>query len=483
MRRGAVAIVVCVLMAVPALAHAGTGEPPCPSGQAPDPSGLACVFLDKTTTGVDAQTQQAQTEQAVAAQESSWLGQALELQHRLGDALSLKDAMWVGTHNSFNTASNVPLSPSNNDSNQHVSLVDQLRLGVRGIEIDVHWNPSVWANGAYAPVVCHARPTSEENAGCTYERLLNEELAPVRDWMDAHRDDVILLYLEDHLDDPTAFDAAAKMINDTIGDSQGVQAAPSPPSACPLLPLALRRADVLAAGKQVVIMSGCGAASTSAWTSTVFDDSVRSEEGNPDFSGHTPCTTDSVTITDYGTKLVRFYEDSTFVSTAYDGHGDPGHRLTVDGIRALVQCGVNLFGLDQLDPSDPRLEAMVWSWAPNEPVTSTPGCAPSTVPTDASTPANATAPGCASRASIGGRLVRLRQGGQAERWRQDLLAGAQRIGVRRARQRQSRPAARRREEGRGRDGGVGRLLGGQRRLEGRRRLALSVAWVQCPCDS
>ena len=110
-------------------------------------------------------------------------GQALELQHRLGDALPLRDAMWVGTHNSFNTISNTPPSLSNNDSNQHVSLVDQLRLGVRGIEVDVHWNPSVWANGAKAPVVCHARGTDQYNAGCTYERLLNDELKPVGDWL------------------------------------------------------------------------------------------------------------------------------------------------------------------------------------------------------------------------------------------------------------------------------------------------------------
>jgi hypothetical protein len=139
-----------------------------------------------------------------------------------------------------------------------------------------------------------------------------------------------------------------------------------------LLPLALHRADVLAAGKQVVVMSGCGAGRTSAWTSTVFDDSVRSEEGNPQFAGFPACTSPSVAIGDYGTKLVRFFEDSTFLSAAV-AQGDPGHRLTVDEIRDMVRCGVNLFGLDQLDPSDPRLEAMVWSWASNEPVTTDAG--------------------------------------------------------------------------------------------------------------
>jgi hypothetical protein len=39
----------------------------------------------------------------------------------------------------------------------------------------------------------------------------------------------------------------------------------------------------------------------------------------------------------------------------------------------MVRCGVNLFGLDQVDPSDPRLAAMVWGWAPSEPASSATG--------------------------------------------------------------------------------------------------------------
>jgi len=373
MRRWAVLTIVGLLAALPVTAHAAAGDPPCPPGSSPDPSGLACVLANKATTGVTAQTSGGQTEGAVAQQESSWLGQALELQHHLGDALPWRDAMWVGTHNSFNTVANVPPSLSNTDSNQHVSLVDQLRLGVRGIEVDVHWAPSVWAGGANAPVVCHGRPPSELNIGCSDERLLPDELKPVGDWLrlPEHRSDVVLLYLEDNIDDVAGFEASAAAIKDTIGD---LVYTPPTDAPCALLPLSLRRADVIAAGKQIVIMSGCGgaAAGATSWRSTVFDDSVRAEEGNPDFAGYPACTSPSVVAGDYGTKLVRFYEDSTFVSAAVSG-GDPGHRLTVSTIRDMVRCGVNLFGLDQLDPSDPRLDAMVWSWAPNEPLSSSAG--------------------------------------------------------------------------------------------------------------
>lgn len=327
-------------------AHAATDDPPCPPGSSPDPSGLACVLADKAQTGVTAMT-------TTPAPQDAWLTQALELQHHLGDALPWTDAMWVGTHNSFNTIANSPPSLSNTDSNQHISLTNQLDIGIRGVEIDVHW----FLDRA---VVCHARPPSEQNLGCTTERDLAAELAPVAQWVDAHPDDVLLLYLEDNIDDPAGYQAAADAIDSTIGS---YVFKPAAGAACPLLPLATSRQDVLDAGKQIVIMSGCDSSGASAWNSTVFDDSVRAEDGNPVFAD---CTSPSVHANDYGTKLVRFYEDSTFVSTAAAG-GDPGHRLTVDEIGAMVTCGVNLFGLDQVDPSDPRLDAMVWSWAENEP--------------------------------------------------------------------------------------------------------------------
>jgi hypothetical protein len=41
--------------------------------------------------------------------------------------------------------------------------------------------------------------------------------------------------------------------------------------------------------------------------------------------------------------------------------------------RRMVRCGVDMIGFDQLHPFDPRLDALVWSWAPNEPATTASG--------------------------------------------------------------------------------------------------------------
>jgi hypothetical protein len=49
--------------------------------------------------------------------------------------------------------------------------------------------------------------------------------------------------------------------------------------------------------------------------------------------------------------------------------------ITAAGAAAMVRCGVNLIGFDQLRPDDGRLAALVWSWAPGEPTSTSGNCA------------------------------------------------------------------------------------------------------------
>jgi hypothetical protein len=41
--------------------------------------------------------------------------------------------------------------------------------------------------------------------------------------------------------------------------------------------------------------------------------------------------------------------------------------ITPDVAAQMARCGVDLLGLDQLRPDDSRLDALVWSWAQDEP--------------------------------------------------------------------------------------------------------------------
>jgi hypothetical protein len=118
----------------------------------------------------------------------------------------------------------------------------------------------------------------------------------------------------------------------------------------------------------VIIVGNC----ESGWSADVFAwDQNHVESGStPDYQAFPAC--DATYPRDvYATNLVRYYEDSTFVSAAVDpteAEADyEANSLSPAKVSAMTGCGVNLLGMDQILPQDGRLEASVWSWAQGEP--------------------------------------------------------------------------------------------------------------------
>jgi hypothetical protein len=290
--------------------------------------------------------------------QTSWVHRALRTQERLGDELPMGRATFPGTHNSFNRLHGVAADElpgvSELDNNQQLSLTDQLRLDMRSLELDVHWFPNAGTLG-YAPVVCHAQG---DHSGCSFERtlstVLRKEIVP---WLDAHKSEVVLLYLEDHLDSPT--DAA--------------QEAPAHAAAVATLKSVLGKRILRTTGRDFRTLTRDAARDAGAqvvlvgdqypgdWNELVFDwraGGFEVEYGPGEF-------TSGCSSAPFGTKFVRFFEDSTFLSAAVDPTGT-AYDMTPAITRGLVACGINLFGFDQLVPGDERLPALVWSWAPGE---------------------------------------------------------------------------------------------------------------------
>lgn len=301
-------------------------------------------------------------ESAMADFEASWLSRALALQRQLDVDVPLAQALLPHTHNSANSSAYAP-SVSNLDANQVLSLTDQLRLGIRAIEIDVHWTPNPAgdpAQGYRAVVQCHGEPMATPagvlHAGCSLDTPLIDLLREVRTWLDqpANADEVLLLYLENALDDdPAAHAAAVSAIQLTLG---AVVARPQPGAGCQALPVARSKRQLLDAGTRVLITGNCG---PGGWNDWVFDRYPSwDESGGSAFD----CATERRTI-DFDSVLVRRYEDSTWLS-AMAGSGS--HRDAAV-MTAMVQCGVNLVGFDQLHPGDDRLPTLVWSWRADEP--------------------------------------------------------------------------------------------------------------------
>ncbi len=384
-----------IALALLAPGHARAGQVDDACRQASGPA-LSCVGMEKLGERLSAECRRAgavSDEQcaaipagrrvirsAVDDYQRTWTHRALTAQYALGDDVPFANAPWIGTHNSFNSTSEFPTA-SHTDSNQQLSLTDQLRVDMRKLEIDVHWFPSLSAGGAKVPVVCHGRGGDQLHAGCTTERTLAQTLPEVAGWLHANPGQVLLLYIEDNLDGTEGQEATAQVLRDSFG-SLLYRPPASGSGGCASLPLSLTRRAVLAAGAQVVVVSGCGGGA--GWRSTVFDWDASPAPGTPpvhvETSAHgygADCAPGDFPRSTYETRLVRYYEDATFVSAAVDpsspGYYDTG--VTKAAAANMVRCGVDLIDFDEVLPGDERLDAVVWSWAPGEPAAGAGDCA------------------------------------------------------------------------------------------------------------
>ena len=298
---------------------------------------------------------------AVAGFQGSWTDRALGLQYSLAGDMPFRNAPWIGTHNSFNSIAEMGPTLSTLDSNQQLSLTDQLGLDVRSLELDVHWFPDLRdLKLTQAPVVCHAE---DNHLGCSIERQLSSVAGEIAVWLRAHPGQVLLLYVEDHMDSQTGYDAGASALRAAFGS---LLYTPPAGGACTALPLDLTRHAVLAAGAQVVIVSRCGQGT--AWPGVAFNWSSHLETRPVGFQDYPSCGPD-FTRAQYDSQIVRYFEDSTFLTAATTplGQATEDDGITPATAAAMMRCGVDLIGMDQLKPGDGRLDALVWSWAPGQP--------------------------------------------------------------------------------------------------------------------
>ncbi|WP_320673283.1 hypothetical protein [Patulibacter defluvii] len=290
-----------------------------------------------------------------AAADRAWTDRALALQVELADDVPLRNAPWVSTHNSFNSIAEMGLALSALDPNQQLTLVEQLDAGVRHLEIDVHPALAPLPElGLGAPTSCHTV--------CTLEKPFQTVLGEIGGWLRAHRDQVLLLYVESHLESTAGshgYDAGARAIEATLGDL--VHRPAGGGARCAPLPLTVTRRQILAAGHQVLIFGPCG--SGRAWPSWVHDERGRLTGGDNGALREPPDCGPDFTRAQYEANPVRYFEDRTIIGALTAGPDPIDAPLT----RRMVRCGVDIIGLDQLTRDDPRREALVWSWAPGQP--------------------------------------------------------------------------------------------------------------------
>jgi hypothetical protein len=362
-------VLLLLLLAAPASAQS-QGSSTC---RQISPAAFSCTLLDKVAEFAKAECRyqgvpasacslplgHEVAEGAVDRYRKSWVHRATRFQYRLAGPLPILHGAWLGTHNSFNT--NQPgqaPTVSHSDSNQQLTLTEQLDVDIRSIELDVHI-----INGV--PTVCHGRGPDELNAGCTTEPPLSEVLPEVVKWLDANPRQVILLYLEDEIGGGTGkgYDDTVKTLNQQLGTRIYK---PRATGDCVDLPADVTRNQVRKSGARVVLVGSCA----KGWSSLVFDwNKVHVESGSTSKYKDFPDCDATYKRDVYDGKLVRYYEDSTFVATAIDPTtpADDPEALTAEKAGDMIRCGVNLFGFDQLLPDDGRIEATIWSWRGHQP--------------------------------------------------------------------------------------------------------------------
>lgn len=297
---------------------------------------------------------------AVDAYQDSWVHRALRLQELLDRSEPLVNSLVPHTHNSSN-ATAYAATVTTFDPNQRYSIFDQLRMDIRGIELDLHWvlGQVVLCHGTSVPVgdlVVHV--------GCSIDQPLADGLTEIRDFLAAPGNEkvVILLYLENQLDDdPEAHAQAMADVERILGDLVQRPAAGAEGD-CVDAPMDESRQDVLDGGAQIVIVGNCG---PGPWRDWVHERGpLWHESGYGGSYSYPDCVTAERVERDYDADFIRHWEDLTFVSAMANGEI---HHLEPATVHDMVRCGVDMIGFDRLAPFDGRLEALIWSWAPDEP--------------------------------------------------------------------------------------------------------------------
>ena len=305
--------------------------------------------------------------ESVAEYEASWVHRAIAAQRALDDQVPLARALWPHTHNSYNS-SWYPTRLANSDPNQVYSLVHQLRMDMRILELDVHWH-------AGQVVLCHGEAVpagaTTVHAGCSADRTLAEGLNEIRGWLDANPEEVIGIYLENTLDDEAeAYAAAASALESELG---ALVYKPTNRECDALPATTVSRKQIRDSGARVWLVGNRDPA-LGVWCDWVHERDLASTwwESGSGFGTEFPAYPECVSYLADRAKShpwVRMYEDATWLSQMAGGGGE----VTAIETERMVGCGVTMPGFDNLDPHDEaRLGALVWSFAPGDEIL---GCA------------------------------------------------------------------------------------------------------------
>jgi phosphatidylinositol-specific phospholipase C-like protein len=319
----------------------------------------------------------------------SWTAKASALQRQIDLDAPFNQEIFIGTHNSYNSANySIPFIRYV-DPNQTLSIVDQLEMGMRTLEFDAHWFLS--RKGKKDILLCHGQ---DNHLGCSiYDRPIKDGLQELQTWLKANPDEVILLYIERHLDGHEPY--LASLLDNYLGryiyTPDMIRSHHDAPNSCVAIPHSLTKSDILKSKKQLlIVVKGCDGSNPSyqdqkkypfIWNNYAFS-GIGKIPGDPftfldtkinsDFKPYPECGTDVIYYQDPAhSSLWRMFEDKTKLSNAVE----ETRKILPADMQEMLHCDINWISMDMLTTNDPRLRASIWSWAPHYPIDGQGQCA------------------------------------------------------------------------------------------------------------
>ncbi|EMJ95696.1 hypothetical protein [Leptospira alstonii] len=290
-------------------------------------------------------------ENPVEVFEKSSENKALALQRKtqINMNVPINRTLFYGTRNSFNSSAYAKFA-----SNQKYTLSDQLRLGARFIELEVHWTLN--KRGSKELLLCRGE-NEKDHKGCNInDRSFQDGLEEIRQWMlkSENQNEILLLYVKDRLDGnySKALQALTNVLGRWLYNHSGKCTDSYSASEMPKLG---RMAET---GSRILLMSDtCQSGAGSETWSAYFKKNFFSTFQPKNFRGYPDC---NFSREIYKNSFVRVSNGTTSKNTP-----DPSDSFTNSGIQSMLACEVNVFGIDQFD-SDLAKQAL-WSWDKSEP--------------------------------------------------------------------------------------------------------------------
>uniref|UniRef100_K3WNA0 PLC-like phosphodiesterase n=1 Tax=Globisporangium ultimum (strain ATCC 200006 / CBS 805.95 / DAOM BR144) TaxID=431595 RepID=K3WNA0_GLOUD len=335
---------------------------------------------------------------AGTAQIAPWAARAISYQRNQSYDKSICYTQLPATHNSATTLArgygnrdqliNQVLNASNANSfmrtnNQFLSVVDQLRIGARFVEVDAHYYGGMIRSGhcsdvsisliddASAALVSELGTILGDTVTIEWQASLfgclpslsgiraeearphSETIAEVADWITANPTELVIIYTEigSELTAFSKIDALLQLYQSSFGD---LIFTPADLTTAGGSWDAFTLSELIGKGKRVILVA-TPTANTLMFGMRSLCDGWSDSPGSVEYNSG---------------RIVRAFSSALHYATLSEaalsgGSDDASRAVTTSTIPTLVNAGVNFIAPDGLDGQ--TMEAMVWSWASREP--------------------------------------------------------------------------------------------------------------------